>query len=102
MSNLAIRYRFADEYNVPRHVVRELVHLADSAAYANERSANGDPHPGEPNADKNRNMELWSISCDVWASGILRTMKPYGFTEVVFTGLRPALKRDQQYVEIPQ
>jgi len=99
--HLAIRYRFGYEYGIPRHVVRELIHMANNAAYANERSCNGDRHPGEPGADKNRNSELWGISCDVWTSGILRTMQPYGFTDVVFTGLRPTLKRNEQFVEIP-
>ena len=94
--------RFAEDYKMPLEKVELLVRLSKRAGSANEHHCNGDPHPGSSNReDKADNSRLWGNDVDAITGHIARLVQPYGFTEVVYTGLYPTLKRDSQFIEIP-
>lgn len=99
----ATQKRFANDYSMTPATVARLVDRANYAGRCNERACNGDPFPvGNAQAtDKNANMEAWRRELDTVANQIASLVAPYGFTEVVFTGLGPTLKRGEQFVEIP-
>lgn len=98
----AIRERFATDYGIPAASVAELVALSLRAGKANEHYSNGDPHPSYPNAsDKNFNAQRWGAIVDDLTEQIRKLVTPFGFTDVVYTGLGPTLKRGEQFVEVP-
>lgn len=93
--------KFAEEYGLPGHAARRLVRFANRAARENERACNGDPHPDNPNpADKNENARLWEADLNATTDAIKEIVVPAGLT-VEYTGLRPCLRKDGRYVEIP-
>lgn len=95
--------RFAAEWGMTVKQVNRLVSLANRAMTANEHSCNGDPHPSYPNAsDKSFNSLRWEAIVGDLTAEIGKLVHAHGFTEVVFTGLRPTLKRGDMFVEIPQ
>ena len=94
--------RFAEDYKMPLTQVKQLVSLAKQAGQANEHFCNGDAHPFDPNSsDKNLNSRLWKNTVDRLTEEIAELVAPYGFTDIVFTGLYPTLKRGNEYVQIP-
>jgi hypothetical protein len=94
--------RFAEDWKMPLAKVRQLVSFAKRAGDANTHYCNGDPHPSYPNAsDKNFNAQRWGAIVDDLTKQIADLVKPYGFTEIVYTGLGPTLKRGDRFVEIP-
>lgn len=99
----ASQKRFAEEYGMPYDTVEEIACLSRRREMAAEFVCNGEPHKVNQNnpSDKNRNSELWQIKVNAIDFEILQYAKPYGFTEVVCTGLGPTLKRGEQFVEIP-
>jgi hypothetical protein len=98
----AVQKRFAEEYGIPEHQVAALVGLALRAGKCNERACNGDPHPrAKDRTDKNECKDLWEADVATTTVNIADLVRPYGFTEVVYTGLGPTLKRGAQYVEVP-
>lgn len=93
--------RFAQHYGMPLEAVAHLVTLAKGAGQANEKHCNGDPHPNSSDStDKNQNAERWAANVEARTASMTRIVRPYGFA-VVYTGLYPALKRGDQFVEIP-
>lgn len=101
MRQLTRKQRFAEEYRMPMQSVVKLVRLAKRAGDCNTFSCNGDPFPGDPSGDKNKNCRLWSEEVDKVTVDIANLVRPFGFTSVVYTGLGPTLKRGDSYVEIP-
>jgi hypothetical protein len=96
------RERFAAEHGMPPDKVQSLVQLATKAGKANEHYSNGDPHPSYPDSsDKNFNAQRWGAIVDDCTELIRQLVAPYGFTDVVYTGLGPTLKRGEQFVEVP-
>ncbi len=99
---MTVQERFAEDWSMPQDKVREMVALAKRAGDANTHSCNGDPHPSYPNAsDKNHNSQRWGAIVDDLTRQIAALVAPFGFTEVVYTGLGPTLKRGERFVEIP-
>ena len=94
--------RFVADWHIDVDRVHKIVRLAKEIGKLNEHFCNGDPHPGNPTPeDKNRNSELWGNAVDVAVAELAGFANAYGFTEVVFTGLGPTLKRGSQFVEVP-
>ena len=103
MSTLSpVAARFADDWGMTPADVAKLIDWADRAKDANEHAANGDPHFNSPDKrDKACNAREWEMLCDALDNRMITLVEPYGFTAVVYTGLRPCLKRGEQFVEIP-
>jgi hypothetical protein len=97
----SIQERFAEEYDMPARDVAKLVELAKEAFRCNELACNGDPHPLGGRGNKASNSYQWGKDVDRLTERIAALVRPYGFTEVVYTGLGPTLKRGAQYVEVP-
>lgn len=94
--------RFATEHGMPILTVHMLVERARRAGRANEGASNGDRHRNSDDRnDKNANAREWERDLERETEEIRKMVAPYGFTEVVYTGLGPTLKRGEQYVEIP-
>lgn len=105
-----IQKRFAREHGMPSHEVARLVRLANQAHTCNEHASNGDPYYREKGpgvvgyihvADKNECARFWSAKLDETTEMIRRLVTPYGFTDVVYTGLGPTLKKGETFVEVP-
>ena len=93
--------RFAADWNMPLEDVKRMVRLARSAGAANTHACNGDPFPGLLNATKARAAQEWGSQCDAITKHIAGIAGLYGFTDIVYTGLGPTLKRGSQFVEVP-
>lgn len=94
--------RFAAEHSMPLSDVQRLVMFAKKAFAANEHACNGDPHPSYPQAsDKAFNSGRWHQIVDDCTASILTLVQGHGFTDVVYTGLGPTLKKGEQFVEVP-
>ena len=87
--------------NIDRVLV--MVRRAKELGKMNEKFCNGDYHPANKlaPADKNKNAELWAHAIKVGTQELLRYVETYGFTDVIYTGLGPTLKRGERFVEIP-
>lgn len=97
-----VQKRFAAEWQMPEDSVDTLVWLAKQAGKANEHYSNGDPHSKSTDpTDKNENARLWSDEVDGFTKRIRNLTELYGFTDVVYTGLGPTLKRGEKFVEVP-
>lgn len=101
---MKIRKRFAADWAMNEIDVDTLARLADQAHYCNEKACNGDViFVGRTKiTDKNEAARLWEAKVDETVQAIERLVTPHGFTAVVFTGLRPCLKRGEQFVDIPE
>ena len=97
---MTVQERFSTDYNMPGHLVADLVRLALTFGKCNEHACNGDSHP-DVKGDKNAASKRWKQDVNLYGDKIAQLVKPYGFTEVVATGLGPTLKRGEQFVEIP-
>lgn len=97
----ARRDRFGAEHGFTAEEVHHLTTLAGWCARANEGECNGDPHADSTNRqDKNKNAKCWAADLARNTNLIERIAQPKGFT-VEYTGLRPHLKKNGEYVEIP-
>jgi hypothetical protein len=102
MATDPVRKRFAEDHGMPIAEVEQLVALALKAGKCNEHACNGDGHPAFPNAsDKSFLAGQWKAIVRDCTHDIEKLTKPYGFTEVVYTGLGPTLKKGDQWVEVP-
>ncbi len=95
--------RFAEDWGMPVGRVEQLVGLARECAQLGEHVCNGARHPRNKlhPEDKNKNAQLWGNAQDVATAELLRLAESYGFTDVIYAGLGPTLKRGEQFVEIP-
>ena len=97
-----IQKRFAADHGLPEIAVTRIVRIAKFAFEANEHACNGDPHPWQKNkADKNANADAWGVTLEGHTRDLLEVIRPYGFTDVVYTGLGPTLKKGEVFVEVP-
>lgn len=93
--------RFAEDWNVPLDRVSVMVRLGEDCAKLGVKECNGDPHPRNPKEDKDKNAQLWGHDRDIAAQELLRYAERFGFTEVVFAGLYPSLKKGEAFADIP-
>jgi hypothetical protein len=94
--------RFAADHGLPMVAVERIIRTADYCKAANEHVCNGDPHPwSKDKTDKAANARAWEETAHGHTQDLLAAVRPYGFTGVEYTGLRPTLKKGTQYIEIP-
>ena len=99
---MTARERFTADYGMPAAEVESLCTLASLAKECNEGFSNGDPHEASTDPkNKAENARCWEREVDKATERIAKLVSPYGFTGIEYTGLRPCLKRGDQFVEIP-